>query len=256
VRLERSRVRAVVAVPAVAAVGALLVWAFVGLPDFGHYRGPYGFVLNRIGVPQRHTTNVVTAIVFDYRGFDTMGEEFILFGSVLGVVLLLRGRARDEAEEDLAKYTDAVSSDLVRVLGGLAAGVSLLIGLWLVSFGFVTPGGGFQGGVVVAGALLLVYAAGSFRAWRKVSNEEALDPLEGIGVGGYVIVGLAALVSGAPFLHNLLGPGKSGTLFSGGSLPFLNWVTALEVAAANVVLCAQFLEQCLAPHARKERSNS
>ena len=252
--LEPSRVRAVLAVPAVAVVGALLIWAFVGLPDFGHYRGPYGFVLNRIAVPQRHTTNVVTAIVFDYRGFDTMGEEFILFGSVLGVVLLLRARGRDEAGEDLERYVDPVSSDLIRVLGGLAAGVLLLVGLWLVSFGFVTPCGGFQGGVVIAGALLLVYAAGSFRAWRKVSNEEALDPLEGVGVGGYVIVGLAALVSGLPFLQNLLGPGTSGTLFSGGSLPFLNWATAIEVAAANVVLFAQFLEQCLAPHARKEQS--
>jgi multicomponent Na+:H+ antiporter subunit B len=250
--LERSRVRAIVAVPAVAAVAVLLVWAFAGMPDFGHYRGPYGFVLNRIGVPQRHTTNVTTAVVFDYRGFDTMGEEFILFGSVLGVVMLLRKRAREEAEDELATYNDAVSSDLVRVLGGLAAGVALLIGLWLIAFGFVTPGGGFQGGVLVAGALLLVYAAGSFKAWRKVSNEEALDPLEGIGVGGYAVVGLAALVSGLPFLQNLLGPGQSGTLFSGGSLPFLNFATAIEVAAANIVLCAQFLEQCLAPYAQKK----
>jgi multicomponent Na+:H+ antiporter subunit B len=251
--LERSHVRAIVAVPAVAAVAVLLVWAFAGMPDFGHYRGPYGFVLNRIAVPQRHTTNVTTAVVFDYRGFDTMGEEFILFGSVLGVVMLLRKRAREEAEEEIRNYNDPVSSDLVRVLGGLAAGVALLIGLWLIAFGFVTPGGGFQGGVLVAGALLLVYAAGSFKAWRKVSSEEALDPLEGIGVGGYAVVGLAALVSGLPFLKNLLGPGQSGTLFSGGSLPFLNFATAIEVAAANVVLCAQFLEQCLAPYARKKR---
>ena len=41
-------------------------------------------------VPERHATAVVTAINFDYRGFDTMGEEFILFAAVLGLALLLR----------------------------------------------------------------------------------------------------------------------------------------------------------------------
>jgi multicomponent Na+:H+ antiporter subunit B len=255
VTLERSRVRAIVAVPAVAALGALLIWALVGVPGFGDYRGPYGYVLNRIAVPQRHTTNVVTSIVFDYRGFDTMGEEFILFGAVLGVVLLLRAHGEDESGENEADdVVDAVSSDALRLVGGLAAGVALLIGIWLIAFGFVTPGGGFQGGVVVAGAVLLVYVAGSYRSWRKVSNEDVLDPVEGIGVGGYAVVGLAALVSGLPFLHNLLGPGQSGTLFSGGSLPFLNLATALEVAAANVVLCSQFLEQYVAPLARGKRA--
>ena len=86
------RLRLAIFAPALAGVGALLAWGFAGLPDFGDYRGPYGYVLNRIGVPERHTTNVVGATVFDYRGFDTLGEEFILFIAVLGTVLLLRTR--------------------------------------------------------------------------------------------------------------------------------------------------------------------
>jgi multicomponent Na+:H+ antiporter subunit B len=254
--VTRSRVRAIVAVPVLAVVGALLLWGLVGLPDFGHYRGPYGYVLNRIAVPQRHTTNVVTAIVFDYRGFDTMGEEFILFASVTGVVMLLRSHGEDEdeeKEEDEEEVVDAVKSDGMRVVGLLMVGVSLLIGLWLVAFGFVTPGGGFQGGVFLAGAVLLVYVVASHRAWRKISRETVLDPMEGIGVGGYVVVGLAALISGAPFLHNWLGPGTTGTLVSGGSLPFLNLATTLEVAAANVVLFSEFLEQYVEPIARKRK---
>ena len=55
--------------------------------------------MNTIAVPQRHTANVVTAVVFDYRGFDTMGEEFILFAAVSGVVLLLR-ETRGARERD------------------------------------------------------------------------------------------------------------------------------------------------------------
>ena len=66
-------------------LGALLVWAMTGLEPFGGYPGPYGTILNRVAVTERHATDVVTAVVFDYRGLDTMGEELILFASVIGV---------------------------------------------------------------------------------------------------------------------------------------------------------------------------
>jgi len=36
-----------------------------------------GTLLTHIAVPQRHVSNVVGAVVLDYRGFDTLGEEFI-----------------------------------------------------------------------------------------------------------------------------------------------------------------------------------
>lgn len=253
--MTRHSVRAIVAVPVLAVLAGLLVWSVVRLPDFGNYRGPYGYVLNRIVVPQRHTSNVVTAIVFDYRGLDTMGEEFILFTAVAGVVLLLRTRGEqeeDEQTEEEEEVVDAVESDNVRVLGVLMLGIALLVALWLVAFGYVTPGGGFQGGVVVAGALLLVYVATSYRAWRRLTREVVLDPLEASGVGSYAILGLATLIAGGPFLHNFLGPGKTGTLLSGGSLPFLNLATAIEVAAANIVLFTEFLERYVRPLAKRD----
>ena len=254
--MNRSKLRRAIALPFVAGILALLVWGLVGLPDFGNYRGPYGYVINRIAVPQRHTTNAVTAIVFDYRGVDTMGEEFILFGSVMGVVLLLRSEKEGEGEQESEDegVRDAVTSDVLRAVGVFAVGLAFLIGIWLIAFGLVTPGGGFQGGVVVAGAFLLLYTAASYRSWKQVSNETLVDPLEGVGVGGYVVIGIAALISGAPFLHNLLGPGTTGTLVSGGSLSFLNWATALEVAAANVVLCSEFLREHVAPLARHQKA--
>jgi len=232
-------------------VAAILFWGVAGLPDFGDYQGPYGFVLNRIAVPQRHITNVVAATVFDYRGFDTLGEEFILFAAVVGVVLLLRTEERNRRqlpEED----TDSVGSDAVRVVGVLMVGVTVLVALWLAAFGYVTPGGGFQGGVALAAGLLLVYLASSYRSYRRMARDEIVDPIEGTGAGGYVVVGLAALISGLPFLRNLLGPGESGPLLSGGSVAFLNWASALEVAAANLLLFSEFLEEYIVPLAGRE----
>ncbi len=190
--------------------------------------------------------NVVNATTYDIRGFDTLGEEFILFAAVVGVVLLLRGEERERAPAG-----DDIGSDLVRVFGTLAIGAAILVGLWLVAFGFVTPGGGFQGGVALAGGALLLYLVAGFRAWSGFGNESVLDPLEALGAGGYVVIGLAALISGLPFLTNLLSGGAVGTVWSGGSAGFVNWAAGIEVAAANVVLFAEFLDEYIAPIARR-----
>ena len=85
-----ERVRLRVFAVAIAGLLGLMLWGFAGLPDFGDYRGPYGDILNRVAVPERSTTDVVTAVNFDYRGFDTLGEEFILFAAVIGVASILR----------------------------------------------------------------------------------------------------------------------------------------------------------------------
>jgi multicomponent Na+:H+ antiporter subunit B len=218
---------------------ALVFWGLAGLPDFGHYNHPYGKLLSRAAPVERHTSNVVSATTFDYRGFDTLGEEFILFASAMGVALLLR----DVRDVESRRPYDRVEDDAVQLLGILMVPVTVLLGLWLAAYGYITPGGGFQGGVVLAGGLVLLWAAGRYRAYRAASPIPLVELAEGVGAGGYVVVGLAALVSGAPFLQNLFGPGHFGTLLSGGSIPFLNWAAAIEVAAANVLLYNEVFEE-------------
>ena len=245
------RVRAGVLAPALLGLGALFAWAIAGLPAFGDYRGPYGYVLDRIVVPLRHTTNVVMGTTFDVRGVDTMGEEFILYAAVLGVMLLLRSEDRKRQAEE---KTERLGTDGVHVLGVLMVGGGVLVGLWLIAFGYVTPGGGFQGGALTAGAILVLYLVGSHRDYRPFRNEELLDPLEAVGVGGYAVIGLAALVSGLPFLTNLLGYGKPGSLVSGGSIAALNWASAIAVTVAMMTLFAAFLETYIVPLTRTGES--
>jgi multicomponent Na+:H+ antiporter subunit B len=189
--------------------------------------------------------NVVNATTYDIRGIDTMGEEFILFAAVIGVVLLLRGD-----EERSREVADDIGSDVVRIFGTLAIGGAVLIGLWLVANGFVTPGGGFQGGVAIAGGALLLYLVAGYREWSAFGNESLLDPIKAIGGGGYVVIGLAALIGGLPFLTNFFGGGNLGTVWSGGSAGFVNWSAGIEVAAANVLLFSEFLEKYIVPIAR------
>ena len=226
---------------AVSAAGltALLLWAVAGLPDFGHYRGPYGTVLNAHVPAERHVSNVVAAVVFDYRGFDTLGEEFILFAAALGVALLLR----DTRGERGCGQEDRAYSDALRLVGLAFVAVLLVLGLTVVAHGYITPGGGFQGGVVLASAFALVYLAGEYRAYRRLTPTPAIDLAKGTGVGAFAVIGVVSLLLGTAFLHNFGPLGTFATLASGGTIAMLNVATALEVTAAFVLLFTEFLEE-------------
>ena len=236
-----GRTRTSLFLVAAAGLAALLGWGIVGLPAFGDFHGRYGVVLNHVALAQRHTTNVVAAVVFDYRGFDTLGEELILFAAVTGVALILREAREAEAK----RVVDPVRGDPVRAVGLAAVPATILLGLYVVAFGYLTPGGGFQGGVVVALGMLLVYLAGDHRSYSRLTAKEVVDVFEGGGAGAFVALALGALAGGLAFQQNFLPLGKIGILTSGGSIPLLNWATAIEVTAAFVLLFGEFLEEVM-----------
>jgi multicomponent Na+:H+ antiporter subunit B len=233
------RTRRAVFLAAAAGFTALFVWALTGLPAFGDYRGPYGIVLNRVAVGERHATNVVAAVTWDYRGFDTLGEELILFASVMGVALLLR-EARDET---VGRPEDPVTSETLRAVGIVAVAPIVVLGLWVVAHGYITPGGGFQGGVVLAAAAMLLYLCGSYLAFRRASPYALVDVAEGTSVAAFVGLGLGTLAAGGAFLENLLPLGTADTLHSSGAIALENDLVGLAVAAAFTILFIEFLEE-------------
>src|SRR6266508_4516759 len=225
-----------------AALAGLFVWALTGLPAFGDFHGEYGRILNSVAGTERHVTNVASSVVFDYRGFDTLGEEFILFTAVMGVALLLR-----EARDDRERPRDEVRSDAVRAVGLALVGPTVVLGLYIVAHGYLTPGGGFQGGMALAAGLVLLYAAGRYRSYRAASPQGMVDFAEGVSAGGYVAVGIAALIAGSAYLENVVDLGTKGTLAAAGTIPILNATAGLEVAAAMVLLFHEFLEEVIYP---------
>ena len=242
------RVRRAVFEVAGAAAAGFMVWALAGLPAFGRYGGPYGVVLNRVAVGERHATNVVSAVNFDYRGIDTVGEEFILFAAVMGVSMLLRAQRREhrETRRGLAsRLALGGASDALRVAGLSLIGPMVLAGVWLVSHGQSTPGGGFQGGLILAAAPLLIYLVGRYLAFRRMNPVGLLDLGEGTGAGGFVLVGLAGLVAGGALLQNVWPLGQPGAVFSAGTMPVISLSIGLEVAAGMVLVAFEFLEQGL-----------
>ncbi|HKS89728.1 MAG TPA: MnhB domain-containing protein [Stellaceae bacterium] len=227
-----------------------------GLPAFGHYPGPYGDIINRQGPAERHATNMVTLVNFDYRGFDTLGEEFILFAAVIGAVVLLREHRGEEASARPDQADEAPipeRSEAVAFGCRLALGITALFGIYVVLHAQLTPGGGFQGGAIVGSATALLYLGLGYPAWRGMMRSRVLDTAEAAGALAFIGAGLAAIGAGAPFLTNLLPLGTTGSIVSAGVIPLLNIAVGIAVAAGFGTLFLEYLEETREPESGGEQ---
>lgn len=234
---------------AVAGLAAFYLWGLGGLPGFGNYPGPYGDILNRIAVAQTNATGVVSAVNFDYRGFDTVGEEFILFVAATGMAVVLR-RLRRERERDsgdpTADWAVPPASDAVRLVALLFTGPVVVMGWFLVTHAQTSPSGGFQGGVILATAFFLIYLSGQFLLFRRISPTDLTEAVEAIGAGGFAAVGVSAVAMGLPYLKNFLPLGSTpGAVSSSGTIALISFFVGLEVAAAFVLIVGEMVEQTL-----------
>lgn len=186
------------------------------------------------------TANAVASVNFDQRALDTLGEETILLASVVAVASLLRP-AEDERVERPAAPSPVLPG--TRLAGWLLLPVTLLVGVDVVVHGHLTPGGAFQGGVVLASAVHLLYLTGSFDALLRARTDRWPPVLEPAGSGLFVVVGFVGLAAGAGFGADVLPTGTLGGTLSSGTVLVLDLVVGLGVGAGLVHLLAQFLRQ-------------
>jgi multicomponent Na+:H+ antiporter subunit B len=232
-----------------AGLAVFYLWGLSGLPGFGRYPGPYGFVILRLAVAQTNATGVVSAVNFDYRGFDTVGEEFILFVAATGVATVLRTlrgeRERPAVDEAAGRHVPPTSS-AVRMVALLSTGPIVLTGWWLASHAQTDPSGGFQGGVMLATAFVLVYLSGEFLMLKRLSPVDLLDAVEAVGAGGYAAIGVSAVAMGLAYLTDFLPLGQvPGAVSSSGTIALISFFVGLEVAASFVLIVGELLDQTL-----------
>jgi multicomponent Na+:H+ antiporter subunit B len=229
-------------------LAVVLVIGFAGLPDFGDYHGVYGHVINGIGVTVRHGTDLITALNFDIRAFDTLGEEYILFASVLGVALILRevrGERLNQHQDESSEHTFAGASAALRAMAVALIPAVIAIGVYIVVHGQLTPGGGFQGGVILAAGPLPVFVAGRYLRMKRIAPHQVVELGEALGAAGYALVGVSGLVFVGIFLKNFLPLGIPGHLLSGGQMDVASVFVGLEVSGAFLVAWSEFLDQAM-----------
>lgn len=240
-----------------AVLGALFASLLVGYtPDPA--LNPTALYYAERTAPDLGAANLVTAIVISYRGLDTLGEVTVLFlaAAIVGLVLAgpgARQGSRPGAEQGAEPGANDRSGaanpgwrgapvpvgELLTTGSQLLTPMILLLGVYVFANGHLTPGGGFQGGAILASATLLLLLAEPLKrlSHRLIAGLEALSGLLFVGIA------LLGLVLAGGFLDNRILPlGTLGNLFSAGAIPLISALIGLKVGAEFSSILASLSE--------------
>jgi multicomponent Na+:H+ antiporter subunit B len=112
----------------------------------------------------------------------------------------------------------------------------LLYGCYLISHGHLSPGGGFQGGVIFGSALILLGLVEGVKLTEKRFKEEYLSLTKNIGMLIFILLGFAGMFLGYAFLSDFLPRGEIGTVPSAGLILFLNLTIGFMVGTGIAVI--------------------
>ena len=122
---------------------------------------------------------------------------------------------------------------IVKKTTQLIAGMVFLYGIYVIIHGHLTPGGGFAGGVVLAGSFILQILAFGSDFLKLVKEESGSTLYENLSILVVLFLAVSGLLFGASiFFHNWLPKGTVGELVSAGMLPLYNIFVGIEVAAS------------------------
>ena len=126
---------------------------------------------------------------------------------------------------------------IVKKTTQLIAGMIFMYGIYVIAHGHLTPGGGFAGGVIIAGAFILVTLAFGSDFLKLVKKEMGTTLVESLATITVVLIGCAGFLFGTRvFFNNYLPKGIVGDLVSAGVLPLYNIFVGTEVAASIFII--------------------
>jgi multicomponent Na+:H+ antiporter subunit B len=192
----------------VVVTGMALVYGTLDMPPYGdptsaihHHVAPYYLEksFGHTGLP-----NVVTSILASYRGYDTLGEVFVIFTAAAGVLLII-GRAkfgrRRTGRLAPGELRDSIRQNVIlRVVSKLLIPVILLFAFYVQWHGDFGPGGGFQAGVIFAAGFILYTLIFDIDTARTMISPRITRLGLAAGVLLYTLVGVASMLKGGTFL--------------------------------------------------------
>lgn len=204
---------------------AFLLMVIAGQFIFGEAPMLVGEAILQQAVDEVGAANLVTSVVLGYRGIDTLGEIAILFTASSATALVLTSISAPASSKNKRVMRD--EGTILASSASLFFPLLMTLGLYIILHGHVTPGGGFQGGVILAAAFFLPLLAVPGRG----VNHSGLALVEGFAGSAFIVIGMLALFQGRAFLQPLLGHGEMSSLLSAGSLPLLYIAVGLKVGA-------------------------
>lgn len=214
-------------------LSACLLLAVLGLPAFGAENAPaHNEVMERYlgkGLEETGAVNAVAGVILDYRAFDTLGESHVLFTAVIAVMILLLGAGK-EAEPSLPADRDPVLTRTARVLVPLI----LLFGIYVILGGHLGPGGGFAGGSILGGGLILFVLGCGFAPLERWLSLRVFRAVTLLGLCFYSLAKCYSFYCGANHLETIFKNGNPGDILSAGL------ILPLNIAVGIVVTCTMY----------------
>jgi multicomponent Na+:H+ antiporter subunit B len=218
---------------------AVVFWRLVGgytelqalrpLAEYYVVRGPL-----ELGAP-----NIVTGILITYRGVDTLGEVAVLFmvAASVGVLLKEESNATSTAPAEEATPARRPAGEIVHTGKQVLLPMIFTFGGYVIVNGHLSAGGGFQGGAIVASAVMLMLLARP----RSTLNVALLSVVESLAGVIYVCIGILGLVLAGGFLDaRFLPRGEFGAFFSAGAIPLISALLGVKVGAELSVIIDRF----------------
>ncbi|PRX32633.1 multicomponent Na+:H+ antiporter subunit B [Orenia metallireducens] len=190
------------------------------------------------GVQETGAINLVTSVLYDYRGFDTLGEATVILTAAATLSFMTPIK---KVKMLGTEFTIIIYQTIIIIIPFL-----VVLGMNLIFFGHISPGGGFVGGVILAMIPILVtinYGI-TFSENKLKPNHKSL--LEGIGAIGFILLGLLGIFAGSNFLASgqaNFGLGNPGELISAGLIPYLNLMIGIKVGAGLAAIFNSLIKE-------------
>jgi multicomponent Na+:H+ antiporter subunit B len=200
-------VKKLLAIVFMAGLFALFLYLVAGMPPMGDPQNPTAQnVVPRYiegSLEETGAENVVTAVVLNYRGYDTLGEVTVIFTAMAGVLAVL-GKERKGRIHAYTDNSKVRSSTIVRTFLYFLVPFIILFSVYIILHGLISPGGGFQGGTII-GASMIIFTAifGLWEASQRIPQKIRV-PLETGAVLTFYITGWLGIIGGATFLTYLM----------------------------------------------------
>ena len=233
-------------------LSGLLIFTALDLPQFGGADALVDSEVSRFYVEEglEHTgaVNIISGIILDFRGFDTLGESHVLFIAACTVLLLLhlpQGddpdslRMRMAAESD-DRHFEPRHDPILQGGARLLTPLLIVFGAYILLNGHLSPGGGFSGGAVLGAGMILFLCAFGFKRSERFFTFKTFRTVTTCALVTYALSKGYVFFTGANGIANGITAGKFGAILSGGLMMPLNICVGLVVACTMYALFTLF----------------
>ena len=233
---------------------ALLLYTVTALPSFGSPQHPINnevsarYIEN--GLQETGAVNIVTGMILDYRAFDTLGESSVLFTAAMVVLFLLRKDKDSARYSQLAQtmdqnphsdtYYEPKNDIILQKTATILVPIVLLLGVYVVLNGHLSPGGGFSGGAIMGAGLILYVTAFGFAKMRRFFTYKTYQRVVLVALLTYALSKCYSFYTGANHIESVIPLGTPGAILSSGLILVLNICVGFIVACTMYCFYAVF----------------